>query len=290
MQWQAIENAMHTIENQSGGFSAARRGIVTMPDGLRVFVKVVNATEDEQWVKKEIAVYKMLQAHNYPYVPKLLAHNDDLTGFALEALTAENGWDWTDTWNESRLTATLAAMDGLASLAPSDDEKKHLGVKGITKDVDGWRALQISERKQRILRQKLANTGRDDLANSLDFGERAKESAVYPFKYDTLVHHDIRADNCAWCPAEQTVKLIDWEWTQLGDRTIDQNAILAHVYKSSSYDVLAKYHDLLNTNALIWLAGFWLNASTNPDRPESPQVRKYQLASGIAALELASKL
>ncbi len=183
-------------------------------------------------------------------------------------------------------------MDNLASLSLSSEEKVRLGTKGISPVADGWQKLLLSEEKQALLSQKLNAVGRADLVGSINVQQMAKQSAAYPFRDDTLVHHDVRADNCAWCPSEQTVKFIDWEWTQLGDRTMDQNAMLAHVFKSAKFGVLARYQDLLNTNALNWLAGFWLNASTNPLPPSArdKRVRDYQLASGIAALDLCAKV
>lgn len=291
MYWQEIEKVMHTLENPTGGFSPAHRGIVTMSDGMKVFVKTVGADENKRWIQKEIAVYLFLLKHNYAYVPKLLACNAELTGFALEALTTSNGWNWADTWDEARVDATLHAMDELATITPSEEEKEQFGTKSISKATDGWQYLRNDPGKQTLLRKKLLAGGRETLAATLDIQAMANRSAMYPFKDDIVVHHDIRADNCAWHPQTHTVALIDWEWAQLGDRTIDRNAMLAHVYKSG-LQVLTGYRDLLDPAALEWLAGFWLNASTNPlpAGSHNQHVRSYQLASGIAALDLAAKL
>ncbi len=94
---------MHTIEDPTSGFSAAHRGIITLTDGMKVFVKVVGDEESKQWVQKEIAVYQILETKGYQHIPKMLAYSDDLTGFALEALTKDNGWDWSDKWDEARV-------------------------------------------------------------------------------------------------------------------------------------------------------------------------------------------
>jgi hypothetical protein len=286
MQWQDIERVMHTLEKPVGGFTMAHRGVVTMPDGKKVFVKLGTDNESKHWAQKEIAVYTFLQRHHYPFIPEFLAHNEQKTGFALEAITSENGWDWKDQWDDPRLAKTLEAMDLLATISPNEEEKALFGVKGITGDADGWRVLQNSDEKQRVLRDTLTKTGHQGLAGSLNILSMARKSTRYVHKENAVVHQDVRADNCAWSASRGAVKLIDWSWTQFGDRTIDRNAVLVHVYRSG-FDITAKYHMHLDAAALEWLAGFWLNASTNPVRPDSPHLRDYQLESGVAALELA---
>jgi len=289
MQWQDIEKVMHTLKRPSGGFTVAHRGVVTMQDGTKLFIKIGVDRESRHWAQKEINVYLSLQRHGYPFIPQFLAHNEDKTGFALEALNAEDGWNWTETWNETRLAATLKAMEELAAIGLTTEEKQLLGEKGISAHADGWRVLVTSPSKQAMLREKLRENNHLALAENLDIQALASRSMEYQFNDDTLVHHDIRADNCAWYAQGQTVKLIDWSWAQMGDRIIDQNAMLAHVYRSG-FNVLEKYRSYLEVRALEWLAGFWLNASTNPPHPVNPHVRRYQLASGVAALELAAKL
>jgi hypothetical protein len=288
MDWRTIETVMDTLERPSGGFTLAHRGIVTMPDRTKVFVKIGVDEETKRWAQKEIAIYMFLQKHDYPFIPKFLAHNYDRTGFALEALTASNGWDWTETWDEQRLDTTLKAMEQLAAIIPTEEEKLLFGKKGITSDTDGWQILLRSPDKQLALRRKLSEKGHTGLASNLDIPALAKKSAQYVFEDHIVVHQDVRADNCAWCPTQQTVRLIDWNWTQLGDRAIDRNAMLVHVYRSG-LNILQEHRSYLDASALEWLAGFWLDASTNPVRGNSPSLRDYQLASGVAALELAAK-
>jgi hypothetical protein len=292
MQWHDIEQVMHTLERPTGGFTSAHRGIVTMPDGMKVFVKIGIDEESKHWAQKEIAIYLFLQKHHFPCIPKFLTCNQDRTGFALEALVPENGWDWTETWDTKRLDATLTAMDRLAAIIPSKEEKRLFGPKGIAHDADGWQTLQSSSEKQALLRHKLEESGHYDLASTLDITAIAAKSARYAFHNTVVTHQDVRADNCAWNAEKQRVALIDWNWTQMGDRNIDTNAMLVHVYKSG-FTALDIYRDHLDAAALEWLAGFWLNASTNPLRANSSpnqHLREYQLASGVTALDLAAMI
>jgi len=105
------------------------------------------------------------------------------------------------------------------------------------------------------------------------------------------VHNDVRADNCAWNQQQQTVRLIDWNWAQLGDRRIDVCAFLVHVHKTG-FDI-ANHAHRLNKEALHWLAGFWFKSAAQPlleGSSERAVLRDYQLASGITAFDLAQSL
>jgi hypothetical protein len=292
VQWQDIENVMHTLETPNGGFTLAHRGTVVMPDGMKVFIKIGIDDETKHWTQKEITVYTFLQKHGYPFMPKLLACNPDKTGFALEALTPKDGWNWAENWDEARLSATLEAMDTLAAITISGAEKDLFGEKGITKNTDGWQKLIASEQKQALLQQKLSEAGHTDFTTQLDMHVMARRSAAYTFADNVVVHQDIRADNCAWRPSDTAVKLIDWSWTQIGDRRLDVNAMLVHVHKSG-LNILTLHPELLDRGALEWLAGFWFNASTNPLRANSTHnehLQEYLLESGVTALRLAEKV
>jgi thiamine kinase-like enzyme len=183
-------------------------------------------------------------------------------------------------------------MDALATIKPAKAEKELFGEKGLTSNTDGWQVLKTSPGKQQKLREMLRSSGHQILADTINTEVMAQQSATYVFKDDSIVHHDVRADNCAWCAQQQMVKLTDWSWTQLGDRTIDINAMLVHVHKAG-LNVLEHHANRLHPRALQWLAGFWFNAATEPPRSKAirhMETRQYQLESGITALELAGKL
>lgn len=286
--WQNVEAALHTLSKPVGGFSSAHRGIVTLADGTQVFVKIGIDDNTKNWAKKEIETYRFLERHDYPFAPKLLACNPDETAFALEVLGA--GWDWTDTWAEARLTKTLAAMDVLAAIKPIGKDADYFNVPAIDETADGWRPLQESPELQRTLLGKLRAAGHDKIADMLGFAKESNRSTSFVFRRDSLVHNDVRADNCAWSEKMQTVRLVDWNWTQLGDRRIDLSATLVHVHKSG-FDVLSHHTDRLDADALHWLAGFWLKSAATPIWPGGPaDLRNSQLESAVAALQLEKGL
>jgi len=81
--WQNIEEQLGGIKAVEGGFSQAQRGLVTLPDGEEVFVKVGLEENTKKWAKKEIAVYRFLEKHHYPNAPRLIGVNAYETAFAL---------------------------------------------------------------------------------------------------------------------------------------------------------------------------------------------------------------
>src|SRR5262249_14628504 len=143
--WGDIEKSIATFTKVDGGFSPAHRGIVTLSDGMRAFVKVGVNDLTKQWARKEVEVYRFLQCQNYPFMPQLLAHNHDETSFALEALTPADGWNWSDEWTEERLAKTLEAMDVLAAIQPAGTDKDVFGSEMLTETDDGWQPLKESK-------------------------------------------------------------------------------------------------------------------------------------------------
>ncbi len=285
--WGDIEKSIETLTKVDGGFSPAHRGIVTLSDGMRAFVKVGVNDPTKKWAKKEVEVYRFLQRHNYPFIPQLLAHNNDETSFALEALTPEDGWNWSDEWTEERLAKTLEAMDVLAAIQPVGHDKDFFGVEMLNETNDGWQPLKDSKELRQTLLSKLRSAGCSDIANALDFSVEAERSANFPFRKDTLVHYDVRADNSPWNALRQAVSLVDWNWTQLGDRRIDLAAMLVHVHQAG-LDVTRASGDRLHADALHWITGFWFKAAATPIWLGGPaHLRDVQLQSAITALKLA---
>lgn len=288
--WNDIARSLKSLAKVDGGFNSAHRGVVTLPSNKQVFVKVGIDEHTKLWANKEISAYKFLAKHDYVFIPKLIAYNNDATRFALEALLPEDGWDWSDTWTEARLAKTLEAMDALAVIVPTGEDREYYGHPTVNEDDDGWRQLATNPELQQTLRNKFRSAGYENLADTLDFTVEATRSSTFTFQTDKLVHNDVRADNCAWNDKLQTVKLVDWNWMQLGDRRIDLSATLVSVHKNG-LDVLANHRDRLDADALHWLAGFWLKSAATPIWPGGPEhLRDSQLQSGVTALGLAEKL
>ena len=277
IKWADVEASINTLENVEGGYTLAKRGLVTLPNGLQVFFKEGVDAQTGSWSKKEVAVYEFLEANQYPFIPKLLAHNKTDNAFAIEALTDGNGWEWLKPWTNKRLRATLQAMDTLEALTSAYITKKFPEVALISAADDGWGPLARSKERQVQLLTKLRNTGRIDIAEALDFDENAVRSSQFSFRDDTLVHYDVRSDNSAWNNTLAEVKLVDWSFAQIGDTRIDSAAVFVDAQRSG-LDVLPEHTERLDASALQWLAGFWLNSAPQISQADKPDhLRDYQL-------------
>lgn len=284
--WNEIERRLDGLRKVSGGFTAARRGLVALADGRDVFVKIGVDDLTKGWAKREVNAYRFLHNSGYPFIPRLLSVNGDKTGFATEALTDADGWDWSYVWTEDRLAKTLEAMDALAVLPVSGKDKAYFSEEIISEADDGWRLLATSRERRKALLAKLRAAGQAELAGSLDFDVMAANSSRFVFARDALVHNDLRADNCPWHAGRREVKLIDWNQLQLGDRRIDLAATLVHVQKSG-LDVLGRWGARLHSGALHWMAGFFFERAARPVWSGSPKrLRDMWLESAIVAYGL----
>lgn len=287
IEWGELEQVLPAMEVVQGGYSDAKRGIVTTDQGQRLFVKIGVTEATRGWAQKETRVYDFLSQNNFRHIPKVMASCIDRTAFALEALEAKEGWDWGENWNTERLSATLDALDELARITPPIDNPDVI-TPILSASPNGWIELSNSDERREKLAQKLSARGMLQIIEQIE--HFAKETSDFTFRKEGLIHGDVRADNCAWNAKTGEVKLVDWNWLELGDRRIDLAAMLVHIHQSS-YDVLENNSDRLDAAALHWIAGFWLAAASKPIWPGgNEKLRDFQLDSGIVALDLASKL
>jgi len=289
-EWQQIENSLGNLQGVEGGFSPAKRGLVVLPDGQSVFVKCGITDDTQRWAKKEIQTYHFLEEHVYPHSSRLIAVSPDETSFAIEAHLAKDGWVWRNLWSHERLHGTLQAMDDLAAIPLTTQEQELFNERSVGPDDDGWLRLLKSGVKQARLLKKLEQADAADIAKRLHFERAAIVSNQYAFAADTLVHQDVRGDNCAWNPQLNEVRLVDWNWLQYGDRDIDMAATLAHVAQTGC-DISGEVLTRLKPDALHWVAGYWCHAAITPIWENGPvHLREMQLHAGIAALRLMERL
>lgn len=286
IEWGEILAELPTLESVQGGNSSAKRGFVMLDDGTKLFVKIGVDEYTKAWAKKEITAYDFLTAIAYPHCPNILARNDDVTGFAIDALTLQDGWDWSDTWNEDRLAKTLEAMDVLAEIRPeSKYEELFREGMGMTDVENGWVKFASSKVQQEYLQKTFGE--HIDPSVFLELEAHQERSLAYKLKSDTLCHHDVRADNCAYNSRQHTVQLVDWNWLQMGDKGIDIASFLVHVHQNG-IDVTKDHQNRLDSEALHWIAGFWFDAASKPIWEGGPKgLRQKQLRSACTAFSLA---
>lgn len=288
--WDEIERQLKHIQSVEGGFSRAHRGILNLDNEREIFVKMGTEETSKKWAKKEIAVYRFLQKHNYPHSPHLLSTNDAEDAFAIEAYTPSNGWDWNKNWSESRIEITIQAINDLATIKLDETERNLFSENNLSQKDNGWQQLVDYPKRQEHLFLKLKASGQENIIPQLDFLKSANISTKYHFKDDKLVHYDIRADNCAWNNNQHEVKIVDWNWAQLGDQDIDYAGLFTSI-QASGFSLPKEILNQVNPAAFHWLAGFWFNSASQPIWENGPEdLRSFQLESGLTALKLSSYL
>lgn len=281
--WQEVEVSLTHAKPISEGFGGADRRIVTLESGETVFVKIALNPKTTERLQQEIRIYKMLQAYHFSHIPQLLTYSPTQTAMVLENLDKEEQWEWSSSWTVDRLAKTLEAMDELAELKLNKADRAYL-TKGDLHAIDlAWESSGKASLK--ALHDRLSRLGLGDY-KQIDFIDLEKRAAHFIFINDHLVHNDMRQDNCAWNPRLRQVKIIDWDWAQLGDRRIDIAALLVDVYKSG-LNITDKFEHRLDNSALSWLANYWFKCAATPIwEGGDDHLRDVQLQSAIAAYEL----
>ena len=285
--WSLIEDHLQSATKINAGFSTAFKGIVSLPGGEEVFVKVGTDDKTKAYNAKEIAVYRLLEEHGYPHAPRLVSVSEAGTEFALEALTAKQGWEW-PTWTEPELSKALEAMDALAEVPLTDAQGAVLrATRSLSEENGGWRTLAESIDEQAAVRKKLAIAGHESFANMIDFDAMADWEAGFSFDQGQLVHYDVRSYNCAWNEAQEAVKLVDFDWAMPGDQRVAFAMCLADAH-SPGLDVRKQHRSRLDPDALTWAAGYWLKGTLKPNI--DPANNDFKIARSVAALSVAREL
>lgn len=284
LDWATIEQAASEhFEPVSGGFTEALRGLVTLADGSRLFIKQAIDDQTLAWVHKEVATYEWLEQMGYPYAPRLVA--SDETGLALPDLSTH---DWQSQWNTSKVDAVLMAMDALAALgdhASSLFKPTDFG-DSLWQDIPEDTTFQHIARLPSDLREAAVRLHKDTHIKNR-YHAHAK---TRPYQGTELIHGDVRADNFAYDTAQKTGLLVDWNWAGLGSKNFDQTAFLVDVHKH--FDVFEHgYAERIDLPSIGWLIGFWLHqASLDTTSDHMAKLRVFQLESAVRAHDMYEQL
>ena len=279
--WDDVEAAMSTFVPTSGGYSIAKRGIVTLANGLRVFVKLATNQQTTEFINEEIKSYQWLRTKGYKHVPELL-----LSRPGEIVLPDLSQLDWSENWTEKKLQRILAAMDELSAL---EITKKDRNILKYVEIGNGWQELKDDPAKKDKLVQKLKaypklvealNKRLDDFMRICNEYYNARDQFV-------LIHADVRADNFAYDEKNEKVWLADWNWMGLGRKGFDDVGLLVSVARSG-FDVDSFCPERIDKMAALCLAGFWLSRCMNKIwEGGDPGLRDFQFESGLQAAKWA---
>lgn len=279
----------------TNGFSPGYAALLGLGNGTQVFVKAVSPEQNPEspdLARREISVAAVLP----PQVcaPHLWWHHDD-GDWVLLGFQPADGRVPEMPWRPDDLARALDALTDLAEygtpspqdLPPMDEAMAELAAGWARLAADGAavdRAVLAVEEHGGWLRTHL-----DELVEVAAAAPAASAGR-------TLVHGDLRADNVMLAPApDDRVWLIDWPHTcRDGVRWWDLVGMLPSVAMQDGGDPQTLFWDHPNAAGadrdavravLAGITGYFVHGAVQPPPPGLSNLREFQLAQGIAALD-----
>jgi len=282
-----IEPFLGTIQTVEGGYSLAKRGVITIADGTKVFVKSAEGDVTKKWLRKEIIAYQKLIDAGYPNIPKLLAHDESYSSMAIEYLEHAS---FENTWDKDKLDAILRAQEKLKEYKSTFVGHPDFTLESVVGLDPKWPTILDDGGIDRIN----AKFKKLDVETSFTRDQiLSYEKLLKGWKItdETLVHQDIRADNFGYDPITKEGKLVDWNWLCLGDPSLDRTPLFINMY-ISGFDPYIYHPEKYDPRMLAYLVSFWLERvlSADEDKDELAFKRmKAQATSVKVAVVLLSK-
>lgn len=277
----------------TSGFSPGYASVLELADGTDVFVKAVSPEQNAgspALARAEIEVAGALPAG--VRAPELLWHDDDGT-WVVSGFDAIEGRPPEVPWTPQELTRVLAAVADLAEAGtPSPSGLPHVGER-LAGVLGGWDRLADDGA---AIDRAVALVGVHGpwLREHLDTLHEWAATAPDAVTGRTLLHNDLRADN-VMLGNDDTVWFIDWPHAARdGARWFDLLAMLPSVAMQGGGDPAEIFWSHPNARdadrdavraALAAVAGFFVEAAVRPAPLGLSNLRPFQAAQGIAALE-----
>jgi hypothetical protein len=279
------------------GFSPGFASVLELGDGTRVFVKAVSPEQNPDspgLARKEIVVAAALPSTIA--APPLLWSDDDGT-WVLLGFAAVDGVAPRLPWDPAELRRVLGALTDLAEAgtpAPS-------GLPDVTADMTvlmrGWEHLAADggalDQVVAVVRQH-GPWVRENLDTLIGWAADGPAAGAG----DTLVHSDLRADNVLLSATR--VWLIDWPHACSGGaRWSDLLWMLPSIAMQDGGDPDAIFWGHPNAAGadrdavravLAGITGYFLREAVQPPPPGLTNLRPFQLAQGVAALDWLRRL
>jgi Phosphotransferase enzyme family len=258
-----------------GGYTPARRWIVTLADRHTAFVKAATDELTASWIRDEHVIYSILRGSRF--VPGYLGFFDDGEHpvLALEDLSAAS---WPPPWDRPKVDAVLEGLAAVASTPPPEgllpiDEGPH----GLR---EGW--SEIRRDPTRFLGLGLCSAGW--LERHLDALDTAAREA--PLGGSSLLHMDVRSDNLC-IRQDGSAVLVDWNWACVGNPACDVTFWLPSLELESGPAPEQVFDAPPGLVACV--AGFMCSRAGLEPIPTAPRVRGAQLAQARTSLPWAAR-
>jgi len=279
----------------TNGFSPGYAALLELGNGTQVFVKAVSPEQNAdapQLARREIAVAAVLP----PQVnaPHLWWHHDDGT-WVLLGLQPVDGRAPDLPWRPEELSRALDALTDLAEVGtPAPRELPPL-TESMTYLAAGWERLVADGAAVDAATAAVGPHG-DWMRGALDDLAGLARGAVAASEGRTLVHGDFRADNVMLATApDPRVWIIDWPHAARdGVVWWDLLATMPSIAMQEGGDPEELFWSHPNAAGadrdavravLAGLTGFFVQAAVQPAPHGIPNLRAFQLAQGMAALD-----
>lgn len=284
---QDIEPYLHTMQPVEGGYSTAKRGIVTLKNGEKVFVKSADGDVTSRWLVKEVDVYERLNQAGFEFIPKLLAHSDNRHAMAIEYLDQAS---FDTEWDEDKLNAIINVQAELKKYKHIFADDPGYTLESVI-GLDAKWPYVLTEDAVSTLNKKFRTLDVDVVLTLNRLEQYERQLAGWKFQEDTLVHQDIRADNFGYDTGSKQGKLIDWNWLCIGDANLDRTPLFVNMFVAG-FDPYTYHPETYDTSTLIYLISFWLERllSGNETANEQEFKRRHAQARSVkAAIELLER-
>ena len=276
----------------TSGFSPGFAAVLELGDGTEIFVKAVSEEQNPDspgLARAEVEVARQLPST--VSAPPLRWSDDDGTWVIL-AFTAVQGRSPEIPWRSDDLTRVLEAVTKFADVGASADLRLRPFASDMAQLATGWERLAEDDD---ALRRAVTAAGPHGewLDRHLDTLRTWSADAEEASRGDCLVHGDLRADNIML--GAETVWFIDWPHAAAdGAAWIDLLGMLPSVAMQSGGDpaeifwsqptAAAADRDAVRA-VLAGLTGYFVRAGVQPAPPGITNLRPFQVAQGIEALD-----
>lgn len=259
-------NAVVDYQSVQGGYTPAKRLVVTLANGETCFVKMATNALTAGWLRQEKFVYDSLTG---PFMPQFLGWDDDGEQPMLLLENLRHAF-WPPPWDDGRIDQVVDTLAHVAGCRGSDLPRL-ADNRGLT---DGWQTvaldpapfLSLGLASEAWLNQTLTTLLDINCGSFLDGTD--------------LVHLDIRSDNL--CFDGDRVVIIDWNWACLGNAQFDLGAWLPSLEIEDGPPPEQILPDAGEIAAII--SGYFAANAGLPPVPGAPRLRQVQLAQLKSAL------
>jgi hypothetical protein len=259
----------------AGGYTPARRWVVTLDDGRTAFVKVATDELTASWIRDEHVTYSLLRGCSF--MPEYLGFSDDGKHpvLALEDLSSER---WPPPWSLGDVGAVLACLDRLHETeAPggsprAEDDAREVG--------GGWE--EVAADPGPFLSLGLCSEAW--LSSNLD--ALGSVASAARFDGEALLHFDVRSDNICLRPTRAV--LVDWNVIAVGNPEIDVVFWLPSLHAEGGPQPEQILPDA-SPELVSACAAYFCARAGRPAIPDAPRVREIQLVQARTALPWAAR-